>query len=46
LKINAEKIPTITEASDPKHIDFEKLQKSQMDLVVPIQHQLQILQYH
>ncbi|MDC0330175.1 CDC48 family AAA ATPase [Nitrosopumilus sp.] len=25
LKINAEKIPTITEASDPKHIDFEKL---------------------
>ena len=25
LKINAEKIPTVTEASDPKHIDFEKL---------------------
>ena len=25
LKINAEKIPTITEESDPKHIDFEKL---------------------
>jgi len=25
LKINAEKIPTITETSDPKHIDFEKL---------------------
>ncbi len=25
LKLNAEKIPTITEASDPKHIDFEKL---------------------
>ena len=25
LKINAEKIPTITEASDPKHVDFEKL---------------------
>ena len=25
LKINAEKIPTITEQSDPKHIDFEKL---------------------
>ena len=25
LKINAEKIPTISEASDPKHIDFEKL---------------------
>jgi transitional endoplasmic reticulum ATPase len=25
LKINAEKIPTITETSDPKHVDFEKL---------------------
>ena len=25
LKLNAEKIPIITEASDPKHIDFEKL---------------------
>ena len=25
LKLNAEKIPTVTEASDPKHIDFEKL---------------------
>ena len=25
LKINAEKIPTITESNDPKHIDFEKL---------------------
>ena len=25
LKINAEKIPTITEESDPKHVDFEKL---------------------
>ncbi|MBC8501971.1 MAG: CDC48 family AAA ATPase, partial [Nitrosopumilus sp.] len=25
LKLNAEKIPTITEASDPKHVDFEKL---------------------
>ena len=25
LKLNAEKIPTITEVSDPKHIDFEKL---------------------
>ncbi len=25
LKINAEKIPTITEVSDPKHVDFEKL---------------------
>ncbi|MDB4850284.1 CDC48 family AAA ATPase, partial [Nitrosopumilus sp.] len=25
LKINAEKIPTISEESDPKHIDFEKL---------------------
>ncbi|MDC1136449.1 CDC48 family AAA ATPase [Nitrosopumilus sp.] len=25
LKINAEKIPTITEENDPKHIDFEKL---------------------
>ena len=25
LKINAEKIPTITEPSDPKHIDFDKL---------------------
>ena len=25
LKINAEKIPTITEASDPNHIDFERL---------------------
>ena len=25
LKINAEKIPTISEPSDPKHIDFDKL---------------------
>jgi transitional endoplasmic reticulum ATPase len=25
LKINAEKIPTISEASDPKHVDFDKL---------------------
>jgi len=25
LKINAEKIPTITDESDPNHIDFEKL---------------------
>ena len=25
LKLNAEKIPTVTDASDPKHIDFEKL---------------------
>jgi len=25
LKLNAEKIPTVTEESDPKHIDFEKL---------------------
>jgi len=25
LKINAEKIPTITETSDPNHIDFERL---------------------
>jgi len=25
LKINAEKIPTITEESDPNHVDFEKL---------------------
>ncbi len=25
MKINAEKIPTITEKSDPNHIDFEKL---------------------
>ena len=25
LKINAEKIPTISESSDPKHVDFEKL---------------------
>ena len=25
LKLNAEKIPTITESNDPKHIDFEKL---------------------
>ncbi|MDC0154945.1 CDC48 family AAA ATPase [Nitrosopumilus sp.] len=25
LKINAEKIPTISESSDPKHVDFDKL---------------------
>ena len=25
LKINAEKIPTISESSDPKHVDYEKL---------------------
>lgn len=25
LKINAEKIPTISEESDPKHVDFDKL---------------------
>ena len=25
LKINAEKIPTVSESSDPKHVDFEKL---------------------
>ena len=25
LKINAEKIPTVTEESDPHHVDFEKL---------------------
>jgi len=25
LKINAAKIPTITEESDPNHVDFEKL---------------------
>ena len=25
LKINAEKIPTITEESDPQHVDFDKL---------------------
>ena len=25
LKINAEKIPTISEPSDPKHVDFDKL---------------------
>ena len=25
LKLNAEKIPTVTDTSDPKHIDFEKL---------------------
>ena len=25
LKINAEKIPTVSESSDPKHVDFDKL---------------------
>ncbi|MFQ5476789.1 MAG: AAA family ATPase, partial [Nitrosopumilus sp.] len=25
LKINAEKIPTVVEESDPNHVDFEKL---------------------
>jgi len=46
LKLNAEKIPTVTEESDPKHIDFEKLSELTDGLAVQIQHQLQILQCH